>query len=97
MAVILIDVEAGTTSIVPGSLTTNRFGFPNVAWASDGGVGLGRGVAVHRPGHPRRGRRSRPAARLSPRRRDRLPGTGGHRDRVLRDGGGLMSVGGHTE
>ena len=36
MAVILIDVEAGTTSIVPGSLTTNRFSFPNVAWASDG-------------------------------------------------------------
>ena len=36
MAVILIDVEAGTTSIVPGSVTTNRFSFPNVAWASDG-------------------------------------------------------------
>lgn len=36
MAVILIDVEAATASIVPGSLTTNRFSFPMVTWSSDG-------------------------------------------------------------
>lgn len=36
LVVVLVDFEAGTTSVVPGTVAKNRFTFPQVAWSSDG-------------------------------------------------------------
>lgn len=36
LVVVLVDFEAGTATVIPGTLTQNRFTFPRVAWSSDG-------------------------------------------------------------
>jgi hypothetical protein len=36
LVVILVDFETGEASVIPGTLTENRFTFPGVAWSSDG-------------------------------------------------------------
>lgn len=36
LVVVLVDFDTGESSVIPGTLTKNRFGFPGVAWSSDG-------------------------------------------------------------
>lgn len=36
LVVVLVDFDAGESSVIPGTLTRNRFAFPGVAWSSDG-------------------------------------------------------------
>ncbi len=36
LVVVLVDFEAGSATVIPGTLTQNRFTFPQVAWSSDG-------------------------------------------------------------
>lgn len=36
LVVILVDFDAGESSVIPGTQTKNRFAFPGVAWSSDG-------------------------------------------------------------
>lgn len=36
LAVVLVDFEAGTASLIPGTLAQHRFTSPSVAWSSDG-------------------------------------------------------------
>ena len=34
LVVVLVDFDTGEASVIPGTLTTNRFAFPRVAWSS---------------------------------------------------------------
>lgn len=36
LVVVLVDFETGEASVIPGTLTENRFAFPGIAWSADG-------------------------------------------------------------
>lgn len=36
LVVVLVDFETGEATVIPGTLTVNRFAFPGVVWSSDG-------------------------------------------------------------
>jgi hypothetical protein len=36
LVVVLVDFETGEASVIPGTLTKNRFAFPGIAWSPDG-------------------------------------------------------------